>query len=370
MRIIEESVLPEPQLRRSGRQGIPRRRFDIEGGEAFVAITQDKDEPRNVTEALTGLDKENWTKTMEEEMESMRSNQVWELIDLPKGRNAIGNKWVLKIKRKANGAIDKYKARLVAKGYTQQEGIDYEETFSHVVRFTSIRLILAIVASMDLELHQMDVKTTFLNGDLEEEIYMQQPVGFVKEGQENKVCRLLKSIYGLKQSSRQWYIHFHNTIILNGFIMIDEDHCVYIKRSMDKFIIMSLYVDDILIAGNSKEHINEIKGWLSSNFEMKDMGEAAYILGVKISRDRSKKLLSLSQESYINKILERFHMQHSKPIDTPIAKGEGRSRRMCPKTPQEEEYMRKVPYTSAVGSLMYAMMCTRPDICFAVGMVS
>ena len=286
LRIIEESVLPEPKLRRSGRQGIPRRRFDIEGGEAFVAITQDKDEPRNVTEAFLGPDKENWTKAMEEEMASMRSNQVWELVDLPKGRKAIGNKWVLKMKRKADGTIDKYKARLVAKGYTQQEGIDYEETFSPVVRFTSIRLILAIVASMDLELHQMDVKTTFLNGDLEEEIYMQQPVGFVNEGQENKVCRLLKSIYGLKQSSRQWYIRFHNTIILNGFTMIDEDHCVYIKRSMDKFIIMSLYVDDILIAGNSKEYVNEIKGWLSSNFEMKDMGEAAYILGVKISRDR------------------------------------------------------------------------------------
>ena len=342
------AVLPEPKLRRSGRQGIPRRRFDIEGGEAFVAITQDKDEPRNVTEALSGPDKENWTKAMEEEMESMRSNQVWELVDLPKGRKAIGNKWVLKIKRKADDTIDKYKARLVAKGYTQQEGIDYEETFSPVVRFTSIRLILSIVASMDLE--------------LEEKIYMQQHVGFVNEGQENKVSRLLKSIYGLKQSSRQCYIRFHNTIILNGFIMIDEDHCVY--------IIMSLYVDDILIAGNSKKYVNEIKEWLSSNFEIKDMGEAAYILGVKISRDRSKKLLSLSQESYINKILERFQMQHSKPIDTPIAKGEGLSRRMCPKTPQEEEYMKKVPYTSAVGSLMYAMMCTRPDICFAVGMVS
>ena len=182
LRIIEEFVLPEPKLRRSGRQGIPRRHFDIESGETFVAITQDEDEPRNVIEALSGPDKENWTKAMEEEMESMRSNQVWELVDLPKGRKAIRNKWVLKIKCKVDGTIDKYKARIVAKGYTQQEGIDYEETFSPVVRFTSIRLILAIVASIDLELHQMDVKTTFLNGDLEEEIYMQQLVGFVNEG--------------------------------------------------------------------------------------------------------------------------------------------------------------------------------------------
>src|SRR5664279_2418809 len=185
---------------------------------------------------------------IEEEIESMRSNNVWELVDLPEGRKAIGNKWVLKIKRLADGSIERYKARLVAKGYTQQEGIDYEETFSPVVRFTSIRLILAIVASLDLELHQMDVKTAFLNDNLEEEIYMEQPVGFVAEGQEHKVCKLLRSIYGLKQSSRQWYIRFHQAIISFDYEMIDEDHCVYVKRSKEKFVILSPYVDDILLA--------------------------------------------------------------------------------------------------------------------------
>ena len=229
-------------------------------------------------------------------MGSLRTNQVWELVDLLKNSKAIGNKWFLKIKRKANDTVERYKARLVAKGYTQQEGIDYEETFSLVVRFTSIRLILAIVASLDLELHQMDVKTTFLNGESEEEIYMEQPIGFIKEGHEHKVCRLMKSIYGLKQSSRQWYIHFHNVIISNDFTIIDEDHYVYNKRSKDKFVILSLYVNDILIAGNDKECVNEIKAWLSSNFEMKDMGEVSYILGVKISRDRPRKILSLLQD--------------------------------------------------------------------------
>jgi hypothetical protein len=155
-------------------------------------------------------------------------------------------------------------------------------------------LILAIVASLDLELHQMDVKTAFLNGNLEEEIYMEQPVGFVAEGQEHKVCKLLRSIYGLKQSSRQWYIRFHQAIISFDFEMIDEDHCVYVKRSKEKFVILSLYVDDILLASNNKEYVQIIKEWLSSNFDMKDMGEAAYILGVKIERDRSKKMLALS----------------------------------------------------------------------------
>ena len=132
----------------------------------------------------------------------MDNNNVWELVDLPLKCKTIGNKWVLKVKRKVDGSIDRYKARLVAKGYTQREGIDYEDTFSLVVRFASIRLVLSIVAKQDLELFQMDVKTAFLNGELDEEIYMDQPIGFVADGQEHKVCKLKQSIYGLKQSSR------------------------------------------------------------------------------------------------------------------------------------------------------------------------
>src|SRR5436189_933923 len=265
-------------------------------------------EPLSCKQALSLPTAKLWEKAMQEEMESMWTNQVWDLVDLPTGRKAIGNKWVLKIKRNSDGSIERYKARLVVKGYTQREGIDYEETFSPVVRFASLRAILAIVAKLDLELVQMDVKTAFLHGELDEEIFMDQPEGFRSEGQESKVCRLKRSIYGLKQSSRQWYLRFHRAVLTYGFTMIEQDHCVYLKRSKAGFLILTLYVDDILTTSNDKKLVSETKVWLSSQFDMKDMGEAAYVLGVKILRNRSRRTLGLSQETYVRKVLERFNM--------------------------------------------------------------
>ena len=157
-----------------------------------------------------------------------------------------------------------------------------------MVKFASIHLILAIVAIMDLELYQMDVKTAFLNGELNEEIYIDQPLGFELKGQKSKVFKLKRSIYGLKPASRQRNLKFHQAMLKDGFTMMEENHCVYIKHSNNHFIILSLYVDDILIAGNDKKLINVTKKWLSSNFKIKEMGEPSYVLGVKILRDRSK----------------------------------------------------------------------------------
>ncbi|RVW54330.1 Retrovirus-related Pol polyprotein from transposon TNT 1-94 [Vitis vinifera] len=248
----------------------------------------------------------------------------------------------------------RYKARLVAKGFTQKEGIDFKETFSPVSTKDSFRIIMALVAHYDFELHQMDVKTAFLNGDIDETIYMVQPENFVSEDSKNMVCKLTKSIYGLKQASRQWYFKFHQIIVSYGFEANLMDECVYHKFSGSKYIFLVLYVDDILLATNDISILHDTKSFLSKHFEMKDLGDASFVLGIQIHRDRSRGILGLSQRTYIDKVLQRYGMQNSKPGDTPVAKGDKFSLNQCPKNSLESQEMQKIPYASAVGSLMYA----------------
>ena len=228
---------------------------------------------------------------------------------------------------------------------------------------------MSLVAHFDLELHQMDVKTAFLNGDIEETIYMVQSENFVLGDPKKMVCKLTKSIYGLKQASRQWYFKFHQIIISYGFEANVIDECVYHKFSGSKHIFLVLYVDDILLATNDIGILHDTKSFLSKHFEMKDLGDASFVLGIEIHRDRSRGILGLSQRNYIDKVLKRFGMQNSKPGDTPVAKGDKFSLSQCPKTNLEIQEMEKIPYSSAIGSLMYAQVCTRPDIAFIVGML-
>jgi hypothetical protein len=228
---------------------------------------------------------------------------------------------------------------------------------------------MALVAHYDLELHQMDVKTAFLNGNIEETIYMVQPENFVSGDPKNMVCKLTKSIYGLKQASRQWYLKFHQVILSFGFEMNVIDECVYHKFIGSKCIFLVLYVDDILLATNDIGLLHETKRFLSNKFEMKDLGDASFVLGIQIHRDRSQGTLGLSQRSYIDKVLKRFCMQDCKPGDTPISKGDKFSLNQCPKGNLEIQEMQKIPYASVVGSLMYAQVCTRPDIAYIVGVL-
>ena len=276
---------------------------------------------------------------------------------------------IFKTKRDSKGNIVRYKTRLVAKGFTQKEGIDYKETFSPVLSNDSFRIIMALVSHYDLELHQMDVKTAFLNGNIDETIYMVQPKNFESNDSKQLVCRLKRSIYGLKQTSRQWYRKFDQVITSFGFKENTVDQCIYLKFSGSKFIILVLYVDDILLASSDVGLLHETKRFLSSKFDMKDLGNASFVLGIQIHRDRSRGILGLSQKAYIDKVLSRFGMSNCAPGDTPVAKGDKFSLHQCPKNELEKKDMERFPYASAVGSLMYAQVCTRPDIAYIVGML-
>ena len=218
--------------------------------------------------------------------------------------------------------MERYKARLVAKGYNQREGIDFKETFSPVSTKDSFRVVMALVAHFDLELHQMDVKTAFLNGDLFEDVYMDQPDDFVESGKRHMVCKLRKLIYELKQASRQWYLKFDNVVTSLGFKENIVDQCIYLKASGRKFIILVLYVDDILLASNDVDFLCDTKQMLTANFNMKDLSNASFVLGIEIHRDRTRGILGLSQKGYMERVLDRFNMKSCKPYTTPIQKGE------------------------------------------------
>ena len=367
--VEQSSPVPpvETQVRRSTRDRHPSSRYSVND---YIMLS-DGGEPETYEEAMQHEKKHEWFGAMQEEMKSLCENHTYDLVKLPKGKKTLKNKWVYKLKTENNSSQPKYKARLVVKGFSQKKGIDFEEIFSPVVKMSSIRVVLGLAASLNLEVEQLDVKTAFLHGDLEEEIYMEQPEGFKVKDKENLVCRLKKSLYGLKQAPRQWYKKFDSFMMTQGYTRTSADHCVFMKKhSNDDFIILLLYVDDMLIVGRDVSKIEDLKRQLSKSFAMKDLGNAKQILGMKISRDRMNGKLWLSQENYIEKVLKRFNMISAKAVSSPLAGHFKLSSSQCPSSDKEKEEMSRVPYASAVGSLMYAMVCTRPDIAHAVGVVS
>jgi hypothetical protein len=280
-------------------------------------------------------------------------------VDLPKGRKAVKCRWVYKLKRDTHGNINRYKARLVAKGFTQKEGIDYHETFAPVAKMTTVRALLSLAAANDWEIHQMDVNTAFLYGDLAEEIYMEQPEGF-ENG--TGVCRLRKSLYGLKQAPKVWNGKLDSFLKRLGFQRSPEDHCLYWHS--ERNVVILVYVDDILICTPNADELVALKQQFNAEFDMKDLGELQHFLGIAITRNRGKRTISLCQKAYIESVLEKTGMATCNPVSTPMETNK-------PLTAAEhEEPASENAYRMAVGLVMYAMTCTRPDIAFAVTAVS
>lgn len=336
-----------------------------------AAQSVQKSEPSSYSEAIRSNQKDKWVEAMESEMNSLRINQTWVLITKPKNKRLVQCKWLYKIK----DGIDsndppRYKARLVAKGFTQKEGVDYKEIFSPVVKFKTIRIMLALVVQHDLELEQLDVTTAFLYGELDEDIIMAQPEGFVDKKFPDKVCLLKKSLYGLKQSPRQWYKRFDTFITSLGFSRSNYDSCFYFKFDGETPIYLLLYVDDMLLISKSVNCIKDIKSKLSLEFDMKDLGNAKKILGMIISRDRNNSTLKIHQKPYLEKLVEKFGNKASKPVSMPLASHHILDKSQCPRSESEIAKMSDRPYANVIGSIMYAMISSRPDLSYSISLLS
>ena len=288
---------------------------------------------------------------------------------MPPGKQTVGGRWVYALKTEIDGS-DKYKARYVAKGYSQKPGTDYDETFSPTADMTSVRVVMQKAVQDNLVLHQMDVKTAYLHAPIDYEIYMEQPEGFEKKSDtsEKLVCKLQKSIYGLKQSGRNWNAMLHTCLVENAklccavhFVQNSADTCVYTRESNNEKVILIIWVDDLIIAANNESVMKNVKRMLTERFKMKDMGKMQHFLGIDF--EQTDGVVKMSQERFVNKVLDRFGMQDCKPRETPCE----------PKleyTENAERMQDLRKYREAVGSLIYLSTCTRPDISFVVSKLS
>ncbi|XP_073962727.1 UDP-galactose 4'-epimerase isoform X2 [Choristoneura fumiferana] len=325
---------------------------------SYHTLAEDR-EPQTYSQAMRDDDADKWKSAMQDEYDSLMKMNTWKLVDRP-DRKIIPCKWVYKLKTDTHGNITRYKARLVIKGFNQVAGVDYHETFSPVIRHSSLRTLFALAAEMDLKMHHLDVDTAFLNGDLEEEVYMDQPQGFVKKGHEDKVCLLQKSLYGLKQAPRAWNIKLNETLSKIGFNRLPTEPCVYKKLIGSEIILLAIFVDDLIIFYKNDISYVKVKSDLQKYFSLKDLGPLKYYLGINIDCNDGK--VTINQKSYITSLLKKYALQNAKEFDTPLAN----SKLAADSEGKESTY----DYQQIIGCLMYLAVNTRPDIAFAASYLS
>ena len=302
-----------------------------------------------------------WQAAMDEEIGAIEKNKTWDLVELPEGCRTIGVKWVYKKKMNAQGEIGRYKARLVAKGYRQQAGIDYDEVFAPVARMETIRLLISQAAQFKWPIYQMDVKSAFLNGVLEEEVYVEQPPGYVKAGKEGKVLKLRKALYGLKQAPRAWNTRIDTYFKKTGFVQCPYEHALYVRKKDNDVLFVALYVDDLIFMGSNEKMVKEFKEAMTREFEMTDLGLMKYFLGLEVKQGESG--IFVSQEAYAKDILKRYKMEDSNQVAIPMEFGAKLSKF------EGGDGVDPSKFHSLVVSLRY-LTCTRPDIAYSVGVVS
>jgi hypothetical protein len=343
------------RLRHNLRQ--PKVRTD--GTVTYSAIRSSSSEP---TSHIAAMKHPLWRQAMNDEFHALLKNKTWHLIPPRPGLNVIDCKWVFKLKQKADGSIDRYKARLVAKGFKQQYGINYDETFSPVVKPTTIRLLLSLAVSRDWAIRQIDIQNAFLHGFLNEDVYMKQPPGFADSTHPDYLCKLDKSLYGLKQAPRAWFSRLSKKLIDLGFSPSKADVSLFILNKGGVQIYMLIYVDDIIIISSSSATVDRLLSQLRNDFAVKDLGPLAYFLGIECQHTTHG--LILSQQKYIHDLLTRTNMLTSKPVATPMLPAD--KLQIQGGAPLSAEDATR--YRSAIGALQYLLL-TRPDIAFSVNRV-
>jgi Reverse transcriptase (RNA-dependent DNA polymerase) len=335
----------------------PRKSIDEHTSVAQSNITSNL---KTYAEAMSRPDAAQWEMACADEMRAFEHMGVYEVVLHPAGQKTVGSKWVFCIKRRPTGEIQKYKARIMAQGFTQIEGIDYDKTFAPVAKLTSIRTILAIAAKLNLEVQQMDIKSAYLNAKLEEEIYMAPPPGL--DMPDRMVLRLVKAVYGMKQGGQMWYQDICATLEEMGYTHLESDHAVFIRVRDGTFSIIALYVDNISMASNDLNAIEQDKVKLKQKYQMTDLGDISWILSMRITHDCKKGTIAVSQQQYTEDVLQKFSKADIHPISTPALANEHLIKLDSPKIDTKS-------YQRAVGALMYLTLGTRPNLSYAIGVL-
>ncbi|GJU37394.1 ribonuclease H-like domain-containing protein [Tanacetum coccineum] len=325
----------------------------------FSTNLNNSSEPTSYFEAIKNP---NWIEAMNNEIEAINRNNTWTICDLPEGRKAVGSKWLWKIKYKSTGEIERYKARVVAKGFSQREGFDYLETFCHVVKMSTVRCMLNVAICNGWDLFQLDINNAFLYGDLSKDVYMTLPPGF--DTNKSKVCKLNKSLYELKQAPRQWNAKLTQALIKHGFMQSKFDYSLFTKNSDNIFIILLVYVDDIVVTGNNVNEIENFKQILKSKFQIKDLGKLKYFMGIEVLDNKDG--ICLSQRKYCLELLHEFGLLAAKHVDTPLPENATLNH-----TESDDDHLlvNVANYKRLVGKLIY-LTNTRPDIAYVIHCLS
>lgn len=295
-----------PKLIRSGTKGRPKKVYQ----KLCFVRTEDVQIPQTVAEAYGSELSDLWKDAMEREYQALLENDTWCAVELPPNQKVIGNKWVFNLKNDEHGNVQRFKARLVAKGCGQEFGVNFGETFSPVIRYSTIRMVLALAAEHNLYLHHVDISTAYLNSKLEEDVYMRPPDGFEDTIEPNKVLKLKRTIYGLKQSGRAWNVTLDAAIRDIGYVPCKHEPCLYQANDGNKINLIAIYVDDIMIACSDKKNLELIKRKIGERFKIVDGGEVKHFLGLEIERENETGSIAVGHKQYIKNLLQRFDMEN------------------------------------------------------------